>query len=203
MSDSLKIPDCCIIYDTEFTSWPGAQERDWSGENEHRELVQIAAIRINANTLCEIDQPFNMLIAPRLNPILSDYFIDLTGITQADLDRYSTTFEDAYTAFCTYCGNSPAYAFGRDDHVINENITLYALTDHLPAFESHTLVPWFENNIPEIFNGTGVCSGTLARAVGADLNAPAHNALNDVRSIRAALHHLHFTRGYPNALYDI
>ena len=75
--------------------------------------------------------------------------------------------------------------------------------DFFRAFSGHTLVPWFENNIPEIFNGTAVCSGTLSRAVEADFNAPAHNALNDVRSIRAALHYLHFTRGYPNALYDV
>ena len=35
-----------VFYDTEYTSWEGAMQRNWSGPNEHRELVQLSAIRV-------------------------------------------------------------------------------------------------------------------------------------------------------------
>ena len=40
------LPDTFIILDTEYTSWKGSQERNWSRKNEYKELVQIAAIKI-------------------------------------------------------------------------------------------------------------------------------------------------------------
>ena len=41
-----SLPETFIIFDTEFTAWKGSQERDWSGENEERELVQIGALKV-------------------------------------------------------------------------------------------------------------------------------------------------------------
>ena len=35
-----------VIYDTEYTTWKGALERNWSGPNEYRELVKLSAIKI-------------------------------------------------------------------------------------------------------------------------------------------------------------
>jgi hypothetical protein len=35
-----------VFYDTEYTSWEGAMQRNWSGLDEHRELVQLSAIRV-------------------------------------------------------------------------------------------------------------------------------------------------------------
>jgi len=69
-----------VIYDTEFTTWEGAMERGWSGENEHRELVQIAAQRINLQTQVVVGS-FEVLVQPVVNPQLSEYFIDLTHVT--------------------------------------------------------------------------------------------------------------------------
>ncbi len=44
-----------IIYDLEYTTWHGAIERNWSKENEIREITWIAAILVDVNTLQEID----------------------------------------------------------------------------------------------------------------------------------------------------
>lgn len=51
-----KLPETFIIFDTEYTSWEGSQERNWNGENEFRELVQISAIRVKkkGNTIANI-----------------------------------------------------------------------------------------------------------------------------------------------------
>ena len=43
----MKLPKKFVIYDTEFTSWKGSQERNWSKPNEYRELVAIGALLIN------------------------------------------------------------------------------------------------------------------------------------------------------------
>ena len=35
-----------VLYDTEYTSWEGSLQRGWSRPDEHRELVQLSAIRV-------------------------------------------------------------------------------------------------------------------------------------------------------------
>lgn len=47
MSSSNLPTGTVIVFDTEYTTWDGAKERGWSNPNEHRELVQIAAQKIN------------------------------------------------------------------------------------------------------------------------------------------------------------
>jgi hypothetical protein len=42
-----------VIYDLEYTTWQGAHERKWSGENEHREIIRIGAISIDSDNLQE------------------------------------------------------------------------------------------------------------------------------------------------------
>ena len=51
-----------------------------------REIVQIGAVRLNPETLKPAAE-FDMLITPRLNPILSDFFVQLTGITNEELAK--------------------------------------------------------------------------------------------------------------------
>jgi len=43
-----------VIYDLEYTTWAGAQERVWSGKKDHREIIRIGAISIDLDSLQEI-----------------------------------------------------------------------------------------------------------------------------------------------------
>ena len=71
-----------IIYDTEYTSWHGSLENNWSREDEYRELVQLSAIKIKINENdITIEDTFSEYCIPTINSCLSDYFINLTGIT--------------------------------------------------------------------------------------------------------------------------
>ena len=36
-----------VIYDLEFTTWPGALERNWLGKGEYREIIRIGAIIVD------------------------------------------------------------------------------------------------------------------------------------------------------------
>ena len=56
-----------ILFDTEFTAWPGSQKRGWSLPNEHREIIQIAAFKIKD---FKIVDTLNIYIKPTINKIL-------------------------------------------------------------------------------------------------------------------------------------
>ena len=58
-----SLPETFIIFDTEFTAWKGSQERDWSGENEERELVQIGALKVKKlKTTIKVVKKLNIYI---------------------------------------------------------------------------------------------------------------------------------------------
>ena len=75
-----------VVFDLEFTAWPGSIQSQWSRPGEFREVVQIGAVRLSPRTLKPVEE-FEMLIIPRLNPVLSDFFVQLTGITNEALTR--------------------------------------------------------------------------------------------------------------------
>ena len=75
-----------VIYDSEWTSWDRACARAWLGPGEEKELVQIGMVKLaDTPNLEEIEQ-FEVLIQPQINPVLSDYFINLTGTIEDILD---------------------------------------------------------------------------------------------------------------------
>uniref|UniRef100_A0A6C0CQQ1 Exonuclease domain-containing protein n=1 Tax=viral metagenome TaxID=1070528 RepID=A0A6C0CQQ1_9ZZZZ len=128
-----KLPETFIIFDTEFTAWEGSQERSWSSENEHRELVQISAFKIKkkGNNIA-ITKKLNIYILPRINRNLSDYFIQLTGITQETLEQKGVTFKKGMEIFYRFCKDRyevkyPLYSMGNDYHVIKENLKLNSI----------------------------------------------------------------------------
>ncbi|MBU6156070.1 MAG: exonuclease, partial [Alphaproteobacteria bacterium] len=65
-----------ILFDTEFTAWRGSMARGWKGPGEHQEIVQIGAVRLDAQELKELAE-FQVLIRPVINPVLSSYFVGL------------------------------------------------------------------------------------------------------------------------------
>src|ERR1041385_6322790 len=89
-----------IIFDTEYTAWPGSQETGWSRPGEYREIVQIGAVRL-ASSYREIET-FELIVKPVLNPILSDYFVALTGINQRQVDLQGRRFSEAWEKFSEF-----------------------------------------------------------------------------------------------------
>lgn len=178
-----------IIFDTEFTTWEGALARKWSGPNEHREMVQIAAQMIDLETETVLDS-FNCMVKPQVNPILSDYFINLTGITQDQVDTEGVLFQDVYSAFDNWTNGLPIFCYGRtvgepaDRGVFEENITLYNLPVELDRSRYSTLT--------ELFQLAGAdtqkySSGEMYRFFNLPLDGHVHNAMHDVDSLVASL----------------
>jgi len=180
-----KLPDKFIIFDTEYTAWEGSRERGWGKEWEHKEIVQIGAIIVED---LEEKESFLEYIKPVKNPVLSEYFIDLTGITQEDVDTQGRSFPDVLEEFLKWTRGLPLYSFGDDMIEIRENCELLdmpCLFDTEKSLDARL-----------IFREAGIddskyYSGTIPEAFGLTPPPNAHDALNDARSILVALQALH------------
>lgn len=176
-----------IIFDTEFTAWEGSMQRNWSHDWEHREIIQIAAVKVVVSQSgATVVSSFNTLVRPAINPTLSEYIIQLTGIEQQVLDNMGIDFQAALQQFCAFCqqGELACYSWGNDKSILIDNCLLNGL--QMPDFPAgfynlHAMVR--NKNV----DGAHLCSGELAKHLGLDLHGHKHNALYDVRSIALAL----------------
>lgn len=176
--------DKYIVFDTEFTAWQGSQERNWSLPNEYKELVQISAIKVNKG---EIEEILDLYIKPKKNPILSDYFINLTGITNDDLKEKGISFEDGIEKFYKFSKNYNLYSYGPDWKIINENLNLYNFNKSSKFFDKDWTSQFFD------FRDKLKCydidtskytSGTIYKAFNLKLeNHHVHNSFDDAYSL--------------------
>lgn len=178
---------CCmretVIFDTEFTAWEGSVSRGWTAPGEFREILQIGAIRLDAHTLTERDC-FNVFVRPVFNPVLSDYIVDLTGITPDTIESSGTTLAEAVSRFLDFSGECPMWCYGFDGRIIAKNLSLLGQGELWPALRPGNIAAWF----PSVgVDNRNVNSGALARLVGASFDARAHDAVNDCRSIAEAI----------------
>jgi inhibitor of KinA sporulation pathway (predicted exonuclease) len=171
------------IFDLEYTAWECSMARHWLGPGEFKEVVQIGAVRLDADTLSILDE-FEVLVRPRINPQLSAYFETLTGITSERLARQGEDFAVAYARFAAFAGEGPIAAFGHDERVLEHNIRLYGMTGlrALPLF--YDLRGWFA---ALGVDPRGMHSCDLAPALGVPFVGQTHNALDDARAIAAAM----------------
>jgi len=71
-------------------------------------------VSIRAKTL-------DVLVRPRLNPVLTPYLESLTGITNEEVHARGVDFVQAYREFVAFAAGLPIVAFGRDDLVFLDN----------------------------------------------------------------------------------
>lgn len=171
------------IFDLEYTAWECSMARHWLTPGEFREVVQIGAVKLDAENFTVLDE-FDALIRPRINPLLSPYFEKLTGITNQQVARKGDDFAVAYARFMDFADEGPIAAFGRDDRALRENLRLYGLTGAraLPVF--YDLRGWFA---VLGLDPRGMHSCELAPALGMPFQGRAHNALDDARGVAAAM----------------
>lgn len=181
-----------IVFDLEFTTWPGAQERDWSAPGELREIVQIGALRLDADLA--VTDAFETLVRPVANPHLSPYFTGLTGIDQEAVDRAGREPAAALGDFLGFCKGCSVLSYGNDMIVLGENVGwARARGEQVANGFLHNgflnVRPWLNTLAPET---AGANVGRLWQVLG--LPKPAagaeHSALFDCHSFAAALRHL-------------
>jgi hypothetical protein len=122
-----------VIYDLELTTWSGANERHWSGKDEYREIIRIGAISIDLDNLQEIEA-LDVFVKPSVNPVLSDYCVKLTDITNEQIQAEGIELYEAIHKFVDFVGKRNIFSYGEDILDILENLRLNNI-----AFNARTL----------------------------------------------------------------
>lgn len=181
------LPPSIVVFDTEYTSWPGNNERGWNAAlGEYKEIVQIGAVRVDSTTWAEQDA-LSMFVRPEKNPILSDYFTVLTGISQERIDAEGVSFSAALLRLGQFSEGCHLYSFGNDEDELEENAALAGIPFSFDRERFH--------DVRDIFEREGVpaktyTSGTIMRAFNKEPSRTPHHALNDARSILDGLREL-------------
>lgn len=188
------MPPHLIVFDMEFTSWPGSVDRLWQGENEFPEIVQIGAVKAIGGLEGSESASFSCYVRPVRHPILSPHFIKLTGITQARIEAEGVPFPEAYADFMDFAGTSETVLCcnGLDLEFLRLNCAQHGLAFPLPGrqIRETELTAFFSSLFPQA-NGKPPQSWRLPELAGlTGRNLQAHDALDDSRAILATLRHL-------------
>jgi inhibitor of KinA sporulation pathway (predicted exonuclease) len=187
------LPDCqtLILLDVEMTAWDGSNSRNWSLPWEEREIIQIAMLALEADTLKPINH-FSCLVKPTINPELSDYISKLTGITQSAIDHEGLNLKNALGAseeFMDGFGqNAQVVSNGPDGQIICQNALLVNLAFPKAFQNCQSIGPYLRKYI-SIFR-RGHCTGDLPDLIGRPLEGHRHNALYDVHALAIALRYI-------------
>lgn len=186
-----------IIFDTEYTTWPGCQEHGWHG-NQKKEIVQISALKVS-NDLRVLDE-FNVLCKPIINPVLSDYFTSLTHITNAQVKKNGIFFPLAYKKFESFIKDNICYshAWGldflnkADGAIIKENLSLNNLSPTQKIVYKNIAPVFSELYKKHNIKIQNQSSGQIVKLLGIEknikhLNLDTHNAFYDTHSILEGL----------------
>ncbi len=182
-----------IVFDLEFTAWDGSMARRWLAPGEFKEVVQIGAVRLDARTLEEV-AALELVVRPRLNPVLSDYLVALTGVSNARLAAEGLDFAEAYDRFTAFADGGTLCAYGRDDLVLEDNLRLYGIRARAPMPPYINVTPWLRANGIEPAGKHACDVGPLC---GAPFEGQTHDALDDARSVAAGIRAL-VARGAEN-----
>ena len=171
------------IFDLEFTAWECSMARHWLTPGEFKEVVQIGAVKLDADTFHVLDE-FDCLVKPRINSVISPYLENLTGITNDAVTRHGLDFADAYARFLAFADDGPIAAFGHDEYVLEENLRLYGISGAraLPLF--YDLRGWFA---VQGLDPRGMQSWEIGPKLGVPFQGHTHNALNDARSLAGGM----------------
>jgi inhibitor of KinA sporulation pathway (predicted exonuclease) len=171
------------IFDLEYTAWECSMARHWLTPGEFKEVVQIGAVKLDADTFHVLDE-FDCLVKPRINAVISPYLEKLTGITNDAVARRGLDFADAYARFLAFADDGPIAAFGHDEYVLEENLRLYGINGAraLPLF--YDLRGWFA---VQGLDPRGMQSWEIGPKLGVPFQGHTHNALNDARSLAGGM----------------
>ena len=180
--------DVVVVFDAEYTSWEGSVARGWSGPGEDMEVVEIGAVKLDGRRmLAELDC-FQVLVRPRVNPVLSDHFVTLTGIRQADVEADGIELaEEAVAAFAEFLGEETgaALSHGGDHAAIEANCRLVGIPCPLPVDRFGDVRPAIAEAMHR--RPGSVMASDLAALFGFPPPGRAHRALADARCVAEAL----------------
>ena len=117
---------------------------DGSIPPEGRETIEIGAVLIDTHSLQIVDE-FSCLIRPVIHPKLSQFCIELTGITQAELD-VAAHFSEVFANFINWLPDGAEYIFATWGAYDLVQLNIDCASHGMPAFS-----PSLNLNLKEAF----------------------------------------------------
>ena len=129
---------------------------------------------------------------PSINPTLSKYIEDLTGISNK-LIKKGVDFSMAINMLKNFSNkvNNTIFTYGDDHKVIKENINMYSLKHNLNTFNFINIRPWIEKKLN--IEKDSINSASLNIIIGNKINRK-HRALDDCKSIFNAIKYIKSNR---------
>lgn len=180
-----------VLYDTEHTAWEGSLARLWSEEWEHRELVELGAVRVAADDF-RILAKFRKLTRPHQNPILSEYFTNLTGIHQDAVEQDGIPLPALLRDLADFGSGCGLFmANGDDKDVLDVSADLQGVSLPFEADRFVNLRPLLR----QVFQGVPgkLTTGLLPQRVGLPVTGTLHSALDDAVALARTLAELRRT----------
>ncbi len=173
------------ILDLEFTAWEGSAGRKWSGAEEWREVVQIGMALADAGNAFAVREATEIMVRPLKSPQLSNYFIALTGIDQASLDREGIALAAAMPMVDRFLADVDMIIFnGSDGEVLRENCEFNGLPPPVAEHKMFNFRPLLARTLDRPANT--LVSSDLPALAGISVSGRAHSAMHDCKSIAAA-----------------
>lgn len=185
------------VFDCEYLTAEGAMQSRWCGPHDPDPCVaQIGSVRLSLDPGYEILETQSLLISTvdRLGrqSILDPYFIDLTGIQPARIEREGIPLEEALRAFSTFSEGGSIWSWGKDE--LNLLAVSCYIANVTPIIPAHRF-----GNAMEILMKAGLTREATLKTTSGELadfyKLPGlprrhHDALDDAMSIALALQHL-------------
>ncbi|MEG3620275.1 3'-5' exonuclease [Magnetovibrio sp. PR-2] len=181
-----------LIYDTEWTSWAGFLESNLTQPGRYPEIIQIGAVKLDIADGFRETGSFMRYIRPKVNPELSDYIIELTGITQNAIDEQGKPFPEVLSAFVEFIEDDFAVLmpYGVDGEIVARNCALNDI--QVPdVFKKERDLRQFLLDLELVDNSQ--VSSDLPRYFGLPDEELSHDALGDSRSLANVIRHLRET----------
>jgi inhibitor of KinA sporulation pathway (predicted exonuclease) len=172
------------ILDLEYTAWEGSAQRRWSEPWEWREIVQIGMVLVDAQTFA-VQEGFEALVRPERNPLLSDYFVALTGITQERIEHEAVSFDEALHAVTPLGQVVECIIFnGYDGQILKENYAFHGATAPWPDSCMFNFRPLLADSLGR--RSDELTSSELPTLAGIQVAGRCHSALHDCKAIAGA-----------------
>lgn len=186
-----------IIMDCEFLTAEGAMARMWCGPHDpDPTVVQFGLVRLALEGGFPILSELRLHVVPRdrrgQRVALAPYFTQLTGVTEAVIDRDGLPLAEALQQVAAFAGDARIWSWGKDElFALAISCFVEGLPPPFPAVRFGNAAALLVAAGMPLAEVVATRSSQLAARLGLDhADLRAHDALDDARSITLALQHL-------------
>ena len=186
-----------IVFDCEFLCIQGSQSRFWCGAIDPDPVIaQIGAVRIGLEAGFPILETFKAYVTPVDRHgdkyALDPYFVNLTGITEEQIDQQGTSLHEALSGLENFSEGAGFWSWGKDE------LNMLAISCYIAGISPPIPASRFDNAV-KLLLAAGMPVEDLARTPSNRLadyygvDHPVlrgHDALDDALSVAYTLQHL-------------